>query len=341
MAFLFFLLKRIIATIPLLIAITLVAFLLVQAMPGDYATQWKAQTMSMGGVSEEDAEAQAEALRVRLGLDKPLYIQYFNWVKNITLYWDLGESFIQQRSVNEAIGDRVPRTLLLAFICYFNAVTIGILAGVYAATHQYQLGDQLATVFTFLAFSIPKFIVALVILYFWAIKFHSPYYGSIFSQEYVLQEGWWSLAKTWDFLLHTWPIIAVGSFVGAGYQMRMMRGNLLDVLKMQFIETARAKGLKESKIIWKHGVPNALHPIIMNQGRSVGYLIEGEIEVAIVLAIPTIGPLILSYVTTMDIYVASSIFLILSLVLVIGNFIADIILALLDPRIRDMSGGEA
>ena len=130
-------------------------------------------------------------------------------------------------------------------------------------------------------------------------------------------------------------------FVGAGYQMRMMRGNLLDVLKMQFIETARAKGLKESKIIWKHGVPNALHPIIMNQGRSVGYLIEGEIEVAIVLAIPTIGPLILSSVTTMDIYVASSIFLILSLVLVIGNFIADIILALLDPRIRDMSGGEA
>ena len=154
MAFLFFLLKRIIATIPLLIAITLVAFLLVQAMPGDYASQWKAQTMSMGGVSEEDAEAQAQALRVRLGLDKPLYIQYFNWVKNITLYWDLGESFIQQRSVNEAIGDRVPRTLLLAFICYFNAVTIGILAGVYAATHQYQLGDQLATVFTFLAFSI-------------------------------------------------------------------------------------------------------------------------------------------------------------------------------------------
>ena len=123
--------------------------------------------------------------------------------------------------------------------------------------------------------------------------------------------------------------------------MRMMRGNLLDVLKMQFIETARAKGLKESKIIWKHGVPNALHPIIMNQGRSVGYLIEGEIEVAIVLAIPTVGPLILSSVSSMDIYVASSIFMILSLILVIGNFVADCILALLDPRIRDMAGGAA
>ena len=117
--------------------------------------------------------------------------------------------------------------------------------------------------------------------------------------------------------------------------------NLLDVLKMQFIETARAKGLKESKIIWKHGVPNALHPIIMNQGRSVGYLIEGEIEVAIVLAIPTVGPLILSSVSSMDIYVASSIFMILSLILVIGNFVADCILALLDPRIRDMAGGAA
>ena len=129
--------------------------------------------------------------------------------------------------------------------------------------------------------------------------------------------------------------------MGAGYQMRMMRGNLLDVLNMQFIETARAKGLKESKIVWKHGVPNALHPIIMNQGRSLTYLIEGEMEVAIVLAIPTIGPLILSSVLNMDIYVASSIFMILSLVLVIGNFLADIALALLDPRIRDMSGGDA
>ena len=118
-------------------------------------------------------------------------------------------------------------------------------------------------------------------LYFWAILFLCPFYGSIFSHNFVLQEGWWSLAKTWDFFLHTWPIIVVGSFVGAGYQMRMMRGNLLDVLNMQFIETARAKGLKESKIVWKHGVPNALHPIIMNQGRSLTYLIEGEIKIGI------------------------------------------------------------
>ena len=341
MSFFIYFFKRILATIPLLFAISIVAFTLIQVMPGDYASQWKSQTMALGGISEKEAEVQAQALRVQLGLDKPVFIQYLKWVKNITLYWDFGESFVQQRSVNEALGDRIPRTLLLAFICYFNAVTIGIFAGVYAATHQYEIGDQLATVFTFLAFSIPKFIVALIIMYFWAIKFHSPYYGSIFSHDFVLQEGWWSLAKTWDFFLHTWPIIVVGSFVGAGYQMRMMRGNLLDVLNMQFIETARAKGLKESKIVWKHGVPNALHPIIMNQGRSLTYLIEGEMEVAIVLAIPTIGPLILSSVLNMDIYVASSIFMILSLVLVIGNFLADIALALLDPRIRDMSGGDA
>ena len=312
MAFLIFFIKRALATIPLLIAITLVAFILVQSMPGDYADQWKNQQMMLGSISEAEAEIQAQDLRKKLGLDKPVFIQYLTWVKDITLYWDLGDSFVQSRPVNDVVGDRIPRTLLLAFICYFNAVTIGILAGVYAATHQYQIGDQIATVLTFLAFSIPKFIIAIFILYFWAIKFHSPYYGSLFSQEYVLQEGWWSLAKTWDFFLHTWPIIAVGSFVGAGYQMRMMRGNLLDVLKMQFIETARAKGLKESKIVWKHGVPNALHPIIMNQGRSVSYLIEGEIEVAIVLAIPTVGPFILSSVSLMDIYVVCSIFMICS-----------------------------
>ena len=341
MPFLIFFIQRLLATIPLLLAITLVSFALIQAMPGDYASKWKTQLMSNGSLSEEIAEEQAQQLRKKLGLDKPVLVQYFIWMKNITLYWDFGDSFLQQRPVTEAIGDRIPRTLLLALICYFNAVTIGILSGVYAATRQYQIGDQIATVLTFLAFSIPKFIIALFILYFWAIKYHSPYYGSLFSQEFIFQEGWWSLAKTWDFLLHTWPIIAVGSFVGAGYQMRMMRGNLLDVLKMQFIETARAKGLKERQIIWKHGVPNALHPIIMNQGRSLTYLIEGEMEVAIVLAIPTIGPLILNSVLNMDIYIASSIFMILSLVLVVGNFIADIALALLDPRIRDLSGGKA
>ena len=156
-----------------------------------------------------------------------------------------------------------------------------------------------------------------------------------------LDEIFGSRLKTCYATLDSIEEFAVGSFVGAGYQMRMMRGNLLDVLKMQFIETARAKGLKESKIVWKHGVPNALHPIIMNQGRSVSYLIEGEIEVAIVLAIPTVGPLVLSSVSSMDIYVASSIFMILSLVLVIGNFVADCFLALLDPRIRDMAGGAA
>ena len=169
MGFLIFFLKRLIATIPLLIAITLVAFILVQAMPGDYADQWKRQTVMLGGISEDEAEIQAQDLRKKLGLDKPVYIQYLTWVKDVTLYWDLGDSFVQKRPVNDVVGDRIPRTLLLAFICYFNAVTIGILAGVYAATHQYQIGDQIATVLTFLAFSIPKFIIAIFILYFWVL----------------------------------------------------------------------------------------------------------------------------------------------------------------------------
>ena len=141
MAFLTFFIKRALATIPLLIAITLVAFILVQSMPGDYADQWKNQQMMLGSISEAEAEIQAQDLRKKLGLDKPVFIQYLTWVKDITLYWDLGDSFVQSRPVNDVVGDRIPRTLLLAFICYLNAVTIGTLETAYEATHRCLLAD--------------------------------------------------------------------------------------------------------------------------------------------------------------------------------------------------------
>lgn len=333
MDFFIFLIKRLAAAIPLLIAISIVAFAIIHAVPGDFVDTWIANTSAQTGKSYDELLPQAEAMRERLGLDQPLVIQYLNWVKNIIFYGDFGMSFQQNRPVTEVIGTRLPRTLLLAVITMVVSQVIGILLGIYAATNQYKLGDSVATVIAFMGIVIPKFVMALVILYFLAFVWHSPYIGAINSPEYILQDHW-SLAKFWDFLKYVWPVLLVSIWAGQAYTTRMMRGNLLDVMNMQYIETARAKGLSRKKVLRKHAVPNALHPVIMNLGTRFDYMIKGEIEIAIVLGIPTIGPLILSAVSDRDMYVVAAIFMMVAVLLVIGNIVADILLALLDPRVR-------
>jgi len=151
-----------------------------------------------------------------------------------------------------------------------------------------------------------------------------------------------SLAKLWDLFLHVWPILLISVWAGMAYTTRMMRGNLLDVMNAQYIETARAKGLSRRKVLFKHAVPNALHPVVMNMGGRFDYMIKGELEIAIVLGVPTLGPLILSSVAQRDMYVVSAIFLLVAVLLVVGNLLADIVLALIDPRVRraTVSGGK-
>lgn len=341
MDFLFFFFKRILIAIPLLLGISIVSFAIIYAVPGDFVDTWVANTSAQTGKSYEDLLPQAQQMRERLGLDQPVVIQYAAWLKNIVTAGDFGTSFEQNRPVTEVIGTRLPRTLMLAVMTLVVGQVIGILLGIYAATNQYKLGDNLATLIAFLGIVIPKFVISLVILYFLAIVWHSPYIGAINSPKYILQDGW-TLAKFWDFLKHVWPVLLVSVWAGQAYTTRMMRGNLLDVMNMQYIETARAKGLSRGKVLFKHAVPNALHPVIMNLGSRFDYMIKGEIEIAIVLGIPTIGPLILSAVSDRDMYVVSAIFMMVAVLLVLGNIFADLMLALLDPRVRraTMARGE-
>jgi len=333
MDFLIFFVKRIVVAIPLLLGISIVSFAIIQAVPGDFVDTWVSNTSAQTGKSHEELLPQAQAMRERLGLDQPIAIQYFTWLKNIVTAGDFGMSFEQNRPVTDVIGTRLPRTLILAVMTLVIGQVIGVLLGIYAATNQYKLGDNLATLIAFLGIVIPKFVISLVILYFLAIVWHSPYIGSINSAKYILQDEW-SLAKFWDFLLHVWPILLVSVWAGQAYTTRMMRGNLLDVMNMQYIETARAKGLSRGKVLFKHAVPNALHPVIMNLGNRFDYMIKGEIEIAIVLGIPTLGPLILSAVGDRDMYVVAAIFMMVAVLLVLGNIFADLMLALLDPRVR-------
>jgi peptide/nickel transport system permease protein len=328
-----FLLQRLAATIPLLIGISIVSFALIAAVPGDYVDTWITQTAARTGQSRLDLEPQAAMLRDRLGLDQSLPVQYWRWISGIVFSGDFGQSFVYSRPVSEVIGLRFWRTLSLALITLVAGQVIGITLGIYAAMNQYKLGDTIATLFAFMGIVIPKFIISLVILYYLAFVWHSPYIGSIYSPEFIIQD-YWSWAKLWNFFLHVWPILLISIWAGQAYTLRIMRGNLLDVMNMQYIETARAKGLSRRRTILRHAVPNALHPIVMNLGSRFDYMIKGEIEIAIVLGIPTLGPLILGAVSGRDMYVVSAIFLMVAVAMIAGNLIADFILAMIDPRVR-------
>jgi len=333
MPFVRFILGRVLVTIPLLIGISIATFLIITAVPGDFVDGWLGRTMANTGQSREAVMPQAQMMRERLGLDQPLYVQYFSWIKNIVLSGDFGLSFVQNRPVTEVIELRLWRTIGIALITLVVGQTIGVFLGIYAATNQYRWGDTLATLVAFLGVVIPKFVVALILLYFLAFVWHSPYIGALYSPEFQVQASF-SFAKLWNLFLHVWPILFVSIWAGQAYTTRMMRGNLLDVMNTQYIETARAKGLNRRKILFRHAVPNALHPVVMNMGSRFDYMIKGEIEIALVLGIPTLGPLIISSVTERDMYVIAAIFLLVAVLLVIGNLLADIVLALIDPRVR-------
>lgn len=333
MGFAVFLAQRFLATIPLLIGISIVSFALILAVPGDYVDIWINRTMAMTGQTRLELQPRADAMRVEMGLDQPVWIQYLIWIKGIVTSWDFGYSYYYNLPVAEVIGTRLPRSIGIAITALIVGQIVGGLLGVYAAINQYKLGDTVATVVAFLGIVIPKFVLALVILYFLAFVYHSPYIGALNSPGFVLQD-YWNLAKLWDFFLHVWPVLLIAIWAGQAYTLRMMRANLLDVMNSQYVETARAKGLSRRRIIFIHAIPNALHPVIMNMGTRFDYMIKGELEIAIVLGIPTIGPLILGSIANRDMLVIAAIFLIVAVIIVIGNLVADMMLALLDPRVR-------
>ncbi|WGF88425.1 ABC transporter permease [Marinivivus vitaminiproducens] len=327
-----FVFRRALSALGLLFVMSVVTFVLIQAPPGDYASTLKATAMSRGGMNAADAEMLEQQTRERLGLDQPIPVQYAQWIGGIVTRGDFGPSFLQNRPAASVIGERIWWTLGIAIACHVLATVIGVGLGIWAAVHQRRFGDSFAQIFAFLGMTIPRFFMALVILYMLAFVFRSPYIGSLFSADYIFAP--WSFGRFWDLVLHIWPVIVIAAFGGLAYNLRVMRGNLLDVLRQPYIEAARAKGLPERKVILKHAVPNAAHPLVMYQGVIMPYMVSGELEVAIILAIPTIGPLMLQSLQQQDIYVTATIFLLLSAILVIGNFLADLALAFIDPRIR-------
>jgi peptide/nickel transport system permease protein len=234
------------------------------------------------------------------------------------------------------IAERLPRTLLLALTCHILASLFGITLGIIAATRQYTWVDTLFGFISFLGMTIPRFLLAIIIMYVLVFRVGVREIGSFNSAYYGGQPFSWG--KFVDLVQHVWPVVFIATFGGLAYNMRVMRANLLDVLNSQYVETARAKGLSEGAVIMRHAVPNALHPLIAYQGVVLPYMLTGEVEVAIVFGLATVGPAIVGSMAVGDVYVTATFMLVLAATLIIGNIIADLLLVALDPRIR-LGGG--
>ncbi|MGQ9682904.1 MAG: ABC transporter permease [Anaerolineae bacterium] len=323
-----YLARRFVYAIGLLVTLSIVSFAIIQAPPGDYLSTYIARLSRTG---QQVSDAQVQSLRKEYGLDKPLPLQYIHWMGKV-LRGDLGRSFELNRPVRDLIAERLPLTLLVMSLSLAFTYILGILIGIYSATHQYSLMDHVFTVFSFAGIAIPGFFFALLFM-FLGYKYLGLPAGGLFSVEHAL-ESTWSWAKLGDLLTRLpIPILIIG-LSGTGWLVRVMRGTLLDELNKAYVVTARAKGQREITLLFRYPVRVALNPVISTLGWEIPYLISGETIVDIVLGLPTTSPLLFRALIAQDMYLAGSIILLLSVMTVVGTFASDILLALVDPRIR-------
>lgn len=318
-----YILRRFLYMIPLMILISILSFTVIKLQPGEFGSQY----FSNPRVSPETIEN----LRARLGLDQPAYMQYLTWVKGIITEGDFGYSFAYKRPVSELIWERLGWTVVVAGSTILFTWGLAIPIGIYSATHKYSIFDYIFTLIGFLGISVPNFFMALLLMYL-VLSFGGTEVGGLFSQQYIGAP--WSIAKVIDLLKHIWiPLIAIGTAGMAGI-LRQMRGNLLDILGEQYVQTARAKGLNENVVIYKHAVRNAINPLISMFGMQLPKLISGTIISAIVLNLPTMGPFFYDALINQDQYLVMTFLMFSAFMMLIGNLIADILLAMVDPRIR-------
>jgi peptide/nickel transport system permease protein len=325
---LLFVVKRVLYMVPTLVLISMVSFAIIQLPPGDYLSTLAARLEAQGG--ELDRE-QYTFLRERYGLDQPIIVQYWKWVSGIVLNGDFGLSFHFRRPVDELIWSRLGLTLAISLATVVFVYLVAIPIGIYSAVRKYSIGDYIATFIGFIGLAIPNFLLALVLMYVALTQFGQNV-GGLFSAHYV--DAPWSWGKFLDLLTHMWiPIIVVGTASTASL-IRYMRANLLDELPKPYVVTARAKGLPETRLLMKYPVRVASNPIVSRLGWELPDLVSGELIVAVVLSLPTTGPLLLQALVAQDMYLAGSFIMMLSILTVIGTLASDILLAWLDPRIR-------
>jgi peptide/nickel transport system permease protein len=311
---------------------SIIAFIIIDLPPGDYVDGIVAGLRQSGATVSAEFEAK---LREDYGLDKPVYVRYAKWIWKI-LHGDFGRSQGLNQPVTAALRQRLPLTVVVSLSAMLVSWGVALPIGIYSAVRQYSIGDYIFTVIGFLGLAIPNFLLALALLYL-GYKYLDIDLSGLFSPEF--DGAPWSMAKVWDLIKHLWvPAIVIG--MGAiGGLIRVMRANLLDELHKPYVVTARAKGLSETRLILKYPVRMALNPFASFIGYWLPNLVGGGTLVAIVLGLQTMGPAYLTALIQEDMFLAGAMVLLLGVLTIIGTFISDILLVIVDPRIR-MEGGQ-
>ena len=311
-------------------ALSLISFVVITLPPGDFVTGYIQEVMGADAASSAAAAELERSLRIQFGLDQPMIVQYAKWAWKL-LHFDLGLSLEFRQPVRQVIGERLLMTVILAGSTALMAWALSIPIGIYSAMRQHSLEDYTVTFIGFLGLAVPDFLLALVLLWISFTVFDQSV-GGLFSPHYLDKP--WSIGRVVDLLSHLWIASLVVGTAGTAALIRVMRANLLDELRKPYVVTARSKGLAEWKVILKYPVRIALNPLVSTMGYLLPFLMSGSIIVSVVLGLPTEGPILLRALLTEDLFVSSSIVLLLGILTVIGTFISDIILALIDPRIR-------
>ena len=323
-----FVTRRVISFIPLLVIISVVSFTLIELPPGDFLTTYIHELEEQG---TQLSELEIENLTAFYGLDKPVHTRYLKWISNILLRGNFGWSFRFGRPVSIVIRERLATTILLSLTTLLFTYLVAVPIGVLSAVRQYSLVDYLFTFIGFVGLALPNFLLALVLLWI-AFKYFGIGITGLFSPEYV--GAVWSIGKIIDLLKHIWVAVIVIGTAGMAGLIRVLRGMLLDELNKQYVVTARAKGLTEMRLLFKYPVRVSLNPIISGVGWLLPAIISGATITSIVLNLPTMGPILLTALMSQDMYLAGSVVMLLSVLVLLGNLISDILLAWIDPRIR-------
>jgi len=323
--------KRLLWMLPTALVISFISFSIIQLPPGDYLTSYIAALSETG---ETVDEAQAAALRERYNLDDPFHVQYLKWLGGM-FQGELGMSLEWDRPVGELIKERIVLTSIISIATLLVTWAIAIPIGIYSAVRQYSLPDYCFTFMGFIGLATPNFMLALIFMYIGYAVFDVSA-GGLFSPEY--QNAAWSMGKVVDLIAHLWiPVIVIGTSGTAGL-IRVMRANLLDELRKQYVMTARAKGVKYWRLLLKYPVRVALNPLISTIGWVLPGIVSGATITSVVLGLPTTGPLLLRSLMNQDMYLAGSMVMMLSILTLIGTLLSDILLLLVDPRIRYEEG---
>lgn len=328
--FLGYIIRRLLYMVVTLWIISVLTFIIIELPPGDFVTTY-VNSLVQSGRGPADRVAYAAQLRRLYGLDQPEFIRYIRWIERMFLYGDFGQSLAWRRPVKDLILERLPITLSIATLSVIFIYLVSIPIGIYSATHQYSIGDFTFSGISFFGMSIPQFLFALILMYL-VYRYFNINIGSIFSPQYA--NAPWSIAKFLDMVKHLWIPIVIVAISSTASVIRVLRGCLLDELRKQYVVTARAKGVPEKKLLWKYPVRIALNPVVSTIGWDIPWVISSESIVGIVLNLPTLGPLLLQSLISQDMYLGGSIVLLLAGMTVFGTFISDMLLALLDPRVR-------